>query len=313
MADPAQQWKLRHKMLCHGRAVVRTLAALAVVLAGLVAVETGGASSRGPCGTAPAPAHWKHVIWIWMENHSYQSIVGSPSAPYITHIARECGLASNYEAVSHPSLPNYIAATSGDTWGITDDSPPSAHPIAHVSIFSQLAAAAMTWRSYEESMTSNCDLSSSGKYAVKHNPAAYYPGIRKDCDRWDVPLAALEAALRRNRLPSFALVTPNLCDDMHDCPVAAGDAWLHRWLPKIVASRSYRSASTVVFITFDEGTDSANHVATIVASAATPPGTRSAHRFDHYSLLKTTEQLLGIRADLAHAHEATSMRAAFHL
>ena len=248
-----------------------------------------------------------------MENESYRSIIGSPSAPYTTRIAHECGIASNYEAVSHPSLPNYIAATSGDTWGIADDSPPSLHLVAHASIFSQLVAAGTSWRSYEESMPSSCDLSSSGEYAVKHNPAAYYTGIRKDCARWDVSLAGLEPALRRNRLPSFAFVTPNLCDDMHDCPVAVGDAWLHRWVPKIIASPSYRSASTVLFITFDEGSDAANHVAMIVVSATTPPGTRSAQRFDHYSLLKTTEQLLGIRTELAHAREAATMRAAFHL
>lgn len=252
-------------------------------------------------------------MWIWMENESYQSIIGSRSAPYMTQLAHGCGTAADYEAVTHPSLPNYIAATSGDTWGIADDSPPSAHPIGRASLFGQLSEAHMTWRSYEESMSVNCDLSSSGEYAVKHNPAAYYTRIRTDCARWDVPLSALAAALRRNRLPSFSFVTPNLCDDMHDCPVATGDAWLRRWVPKILGSASYRSGSMVVFVTFDEGTDSANHVATIVVSPATPPGTRSGERFDHYSLLKTTEQLLGLHTYLARARDAASMRAAFHL
>jgi phospholipase C len=248
-----------------------------------------------------------------MENKSYDSIVGSSSAPYLTHLARVCGLATNYVAVAHPSLPNYLAATSGDTWGVTDDSPPSAHPIAQASIFSRLAAARMTWRSYEESMPASCDLSNSGEYAVKHNPAAYYTGIRADCRRWDVPFSALTLDLRLNRLPSFAFVTPNLCDDMHDCPIATGDTWLQRWVSVILASPEYRTGATVVVITFDEGTDGANHVATVVVSPATRPGTRSAEPFNHYSLLKTTEQLLGIRTSLAHARSATSMRAAFHL
>lgn len=242
-----------------------------------------------------------------MENESYASLVGNRAAPYLARLSRECGLATNYHAVSHPSLPNYVAATSGDTWGITDDSPPAAHPIARASIFSQVAAARRTWRSYEESMPSRCDLTSSGEYAVKHNPAAYYTGIRAACRRWDVPLGTLQ------RLPSFAFVTPNLCHDMHDCPVSAGDAWLARFLPAILASPSYRSGSTAVFITFDEGTDSANHVATLVVSPSTRPGTTSPQRFDHYSLLKTTEQLLGIHRYLARAREAASMRAAFHL
>lgn len=272
-----------------------------ILLTGVLAAGAGGATRHGPCGTSRAPARATHVVWIWMENESYAAVVGSRSAPYLTQLAHECGLATDYEAVSHPSLPNYIAATSGDTWGIADDAPPSAHPVAHASIFSQLIAAGLTWRSYEESMPSNCDRSSSGLYAVKHNPAAYYTGIGKACGQWDVPLPALESALGRNRLPSFAFVTPNLCDDMHDCSVAQGDAWLQRWVPKILGSRGFRSASTVLFITFDEGTDDANHVATLVLSAATPPGTRSARRFDHYSLLKTTEELLGLAEARARA------------
>ncbi len=99
----------------------------------------------------------------------------------------------------------------------------------------------MTWRSYEESMPSNCDLSSAGRYAVKHNPAAYYVDIRSRCARWDAPMATTSSGrflsdLRRDRLPSFSFVAPNLCDDMHDCPIATGDAWLHRWIARIVAS-----------------------------------------------------------------------------
>jgi len=248
-----------------------------------------------------------------MENESYQSIVGSRSAPYITQLANACGLATNYRAVSHPSLPNYLAATSGGTWGVADDAPPSDHPISRASIFSQLAAAGASWRSYEESMPSDCDLSSSGEYAVKHNPAAYYTGIRVDCRRWDVPFTAFERDLERNALPSFAFVTPNLCDDMHDCPVAAGDGWLHRWIPRVINSPPYRSGSTAIFITFDEGTSATNQVATVVVSPTTTPETKSSLRFDHYSLLKTTEQLLGIDEYLGRARSALSMRRAFHL
>lgn len=251
-----------------------------------------------------------------MENASYGDVVGSSSAPYLNRLARECGLATNYHGVAHPSLPNYVAATSGDTWGIADDDPPSSHPLARPSLFSQVAAAGLTWRSYEESMPSRCDLSSSGGYAVKHNPAAYYTGLRGACAKWDVPLAGhLLPDLRRNRLPAFAFVTPNLCHDMHDCPTSAGDAWLARWVPRILASPGYRAGGTVLFVTFDEGGDDSNRVATVVVSPSTRPGTRSARRFDHYSLLKTTEQLLGIGTHLAHAgdHSTASMRSAFHL
>jgi hypothetical protein len=281
-------------------------------------VQTAPASA-GPCGTAAtAPATWKHVIWIWMENHSYSQIIGSSAAPYLNQLANECGLATNYHGVAHPSLPNYIAATSGGTQGITDDNPPSSHPLAVASIFSQVAAAGLTWRSYEESMQSNCALSSSGNYAVKHNPAAYYTGIRTQCASWDVPMGTTSAGafrsdLQNDALPSFSFVTPNLCNDMHDCGVSTGDAWLKSWVPLILSSPGYTSGNTVVVITWDEDDGStSNQVATIVASPSTPAGTRSGTLFNHYSLLRTAEEQLGLPAKLGAAATATSMRSAFH-
>jgi phosphatidylinositol-3-phosphatase len=277
-----------------------------------VATPTG---RSGPCGRTGPPQSWKHVIWIWMENRSYGQVIGSRSAPTINRLARQCGLATGYKGVTHPSLPNYIAATSGGTWGITDDASPAEHTVSRESIFGQLAARGRTWRSYEESMPARCGLTNAGLYAVKHNPAAYYLRSRDDCRRWDVPLEpALAHDLRDDRLPAFAFVTPNLCNDMHDCSVATGDAWLQRWVPRILASRAYRSASTVLVITFDEGEDSSNRVPTIVVSPSTQPGTQSDAPFDHYSLLKTTEELLGLPPlARAGAPATASMRTAFHL
>jgi hypothetical protein len=289
------------------------------VSAGLpLAVQTGASSM---CGRAARPPDkWRHVVWIWMENASFGEIMGGSSAPSLHRFARQCGLATNYHAITHPSLPNYIAATSGSDWKISDDEPPASHPLPEASIFSQLTAAGMSWRSYEQSMPSNCDRSSSGLYAVKHNPAAYYTPIRGQCRKWDVPMGTttsgrLLADLHNDRLPSFSFVTPNLCDDMHSCPIVIGDAWLHRWVTEIVGSTAYRSLTAVLFVTFDEGSARSNRVVTLVISPTTPPGTRSSTRFDHYSLLKSTEQLLRVPTRLGHAADAStlSMRTAFHL
>ena len=250
-----------------------------------------------------------------MENRSFDQIIGSPSAPFINALARTCGLATNYRAVAHPSLPNYIAATSGGTWGIGDDGPPAAHPLAVASIFEQARSA----RSYEESMPVNCAAASSGDYAVKHNPEAYYTRIRNACSANDVPLGtpsagALAQALTTSALPAFAFVTPNLCNDMHDCPTASGDAGSRAGSRRSPRSPAYRAGDTVVFITWDENDGAnGNQVATIVVSPSTRPGTRSREAFTHYSLLRTTEELLGIRAHLGLATGAASMRTAFNL
>lgn len=280
------------------------------------------AGKKGPCGFAASPPRrYAHVVWIWMENKSYDDVVGSAAAPYANRLAKACGLATNYHAVAHPSLPNYLAATSGATHGIADDEPPAAHPLRVASIYSQVEAEGKTWRDYEESAPGRCPLASSGRYAVKHDPAPYYRGIRRVCALRDVPLGTtargnLRAELANGTLPAFSFVTPNLCNDTHDCGVATGDAWLQSWFAKILSSRNYRAGDTVVFLTWDEDDGSAsNRVPMIILSPSTAPGTVSTASFDHYSLLRTTEQLLRIHGLLGHAGDqgTASMAGAFRL
>jgi hypothetical protein len=239
-----------------------------------------------------------------MENHSSSEIIGNTSAPYINQLAQTYGNATQMYAESHPSLPNYIAMTSGSTQGITDDNGPSSHPLNVTSIFSQLGTRS---RSLEESMPSNCAKSSSGTYAVRHNPEAYYTNLGTACSTNDIPLGTtpdLSAA--------FTFVTPNLCNDMHDCSVTTGDTWLKGFVPKLMATSQYQAGTTVIFITWDEDDNSSsNHIATVVISPTTSHVASSTH-FTHYSMLRTTEELLGLPL-IGGAASATSMRADFGL
>jgi hypothetical protein len=281
---------------------------LTVAIAAALAAPSGAVAAGGACGTAArAPAAYDHVVWVVMENHAYSQVVGSRSAPYIDRLARSCGLATRFSAESHPSLPNYIAMTSGSPQGIRDDQEPPAHRLGAPSIFSQLGPRG--WRALQESMPSPCALSNAGQYGVRHNPAAYYTNVRGACRANDVPLTGTP-----NLAARFTFVTPNVCHDMHDCSVATGDAWLKGFVPKVLATRQYRAGRTAVFVTWDEDDgSSANHVATLVLAASVKPGTKSAAAFDHYSLLRTTEQMLGLKSFLGHAATAKSMRKAFNL
>ena len=275
-------------------------------IVGALTVTAPLSGSSQPCGTAKAqPTIYEHVVWILMENRDYGQIVGAADAPYINQLGQSCGVATNFHAETHPSLPNYIALTSGGTQGIHDDASPPSHALQVASIFSQLGTG---WRALQESMPGNCSLSTTDRYAVKHNPAAYYVTIRPQCQAQDVPLADPPDVSAR-----FTFITPNLCSDMHDCSTADGDRWLASWVPKILDSPQYKSGSTALFLTWDEGEGSDNHIATIVISPSTPRGAISNARYDHYSLLRTTEELLGITTYLGEAASAASMRAAFHL
>ena len=185
-------------------------------------------------------------------------------------------------------------------------------------------------------MPKDCDKQNAGEYAVRHNPPPYFSRLSfckpkravrhgpKVSD--DVPYGQLPADLAANTLPAFSFVTPNLIHDMHDGTVADGNAWLAANLPTILNSAEYRAGHVAVMITWDEGhpEDPSGEncvsdppgtgcvVPTIVLSPSTAAGTISTTFFDHYSLLRTTESLLG-RALLGQAASAPSMASAFNL
>lgn len=172
-------------------------------------------------------------------------------------------------------------------------------------------------------MPSNCFKTDSGEYAVRHNPPPYFTTL-KGCSTNDVPYTQLATDLASNTLPAFSFITPNLIDDMHDGTVAQGDTWLSTNLPKIFSSTAYKSGSTAVFVTWDEGEGGTSnkcatnttgvgcHVATLVITPSTKAGTKSSVLFNHYSLLGTAEQLLGL-PKLDKAATATTLTSAFNL
>jgi hypothetical protein len=301
---------------------VRVPLLLALIAAGGAAIGCGANASPKPkpatqvaaatrafdaCGKPGAsPRRYDHVVWIVMENKSYKDLIGSsPDSAFIRLVAAGCGAATNFHAEAHPSLPNYIAMTSGSTHGIRDDANPSAHRVKGPSIFSQLGG---RWRALQESMPKPCARTPSGLYAPKHNPAAYYTRIARACSKQDVRLSS-----RPDLSARFTFITPNLCHDSHSCSVRTGDRYLAALVPKIVKSAEYRAGKTALFITYDEDDGSAsNQIPTVVVAPHVRPGTRPAARFTHYSLLRTTEDMLGLK-HLGAARRAPSMRGAFGL
>jgi phosphatidylinositol-3-phosphatase len=310
-----------------GGSLLRPLSRALLVAALWLPPARVGAATAAFCGTqASPPVVWDHVVWIWLENHGYDEIVGSADAPFINRtLIAGCGLATNAHNETHPSLPNYIAATSGLTpgrlgrWGSDCNATPGCLTRAP-SIFGQ----APSWGAYAESMPKPCVHFFTGKYAASHNPAVYYRGLA-DCPLHDVPYARLQQDLGADALPAFVFITPNLCHDMHSCAVGVGDAWLARAMHALLGSAAYKRGTMAIFVTFDEGEhgrsnactfntrDPGCHVPIIVVAPSTPAGTRSNTLFNHYSLLRTTEEMLGITDYLGGARNAHSMRVPFNL
>ena len=242
----------------------------------------------------PSPAAvLPHIFVIVMENRSYSQAIASS---YVSKLADEYAIATDYHGVSHPSLPNYLALTSGSTWGIADD---GFHALPAGGLGAQLTSAGIVWRAYMEGMSNGC-FHSPYPYALKHNPFAYYGSA---CPSQVVPFTqfALDMA---GAVPQFVWITPNMCHDGHDCSSSAADAWLSQTVPTILNSSAWQDGGMLV-ITWDEGEDSANSVLTLIVRPD-PVTHKSAKPYDHYSLLATIEDELGL-ARLGQAAQATPM------
>jgi hypothetical protein len=270
------------------------------------------AAALGGCGGTPGPpldippeggvarSGRSHVVTIAMENKELGDVIGSPEAPYVNRLAKRYGLATASYGIRHPSLPNYLALTSGSTHGIRSNCT-DCH-VAARNVVDQLAAAHLSWKAYLEDMPEPCFTgASAGGYVKRHNPFAYYDDVVGDparCRRM-VPYPRLATDLRRGALPTYAFVVPNLCDDMHDCDVSVGDRFLAHLVPGLLRALGRHG---FLILTWDEGTSDAGccgsanggRIATVVAGRDVRRGARDASPVDHYGVLRTTEDALGL-------------------
>jgi hypothetical protein len=317
-----------------------TVGALSLIGAGLAGCSAAQSGSSAAASSAPALAAssnqasagssvadpYQKVLVVMEENETYGAVLSSAKAPYLTSLSQQYGTATAFDAgypVQCTSLASYLLLTSGDRRGICDDNPPSAHPDPSSSIFAQATSSGRTWRTYAESMPSNCDLTNSGDYAVRHVPATYYTGLRSQCVTSAVPMGTMSSGafhtdLSSGNLPAYSMLVPNLCDDMHgatNCPagnmVTEGDTWLHNVLPAVFASPDYRAGRLVVMIDWDEGDSTSNHIPALVLSPTTKHVAVTAPMTD-CSMLALSEDVLGLNR-LGCAVGEPRRLAAFHL
>ncbi|MBK8742400.1 MAG: hypothetical protein IPM02_24185 [Betaproteobacteria bacterium] len=266
-----------------------------------------------------------NVFVIVMENHNWSLFRGSPSAPYINHtLLPMASYANAYytpPGLSH-SLPNYLWMEAGTGFGVADNADPFVHAqdtTAH--LVTQLAAAEVTWKSYQESISGAlCPLRENWPYAPKHNPFVYFKDVTDDNNEYSAhciahvrPLSELAADLRNGTVPRYAFITPNLCSGGHDScaplndQVAQTDAWLRDNLPMIMSSEAYRRGGAI-FITWDEGSSGDGPIGMIVISPfAKGYGFSNSIRYDHGSLLRTLQEIFSVSPLLGDAAKQSSL------
>jgi hypothetical protein len=285
--------------------------------------NTSTASTSPESSTSPGPTNATtgssrttpvtKVLVVVEENHSLDQM--SAGMPYTFGLAKRFGYATHYTAIRHPSLPNYVAIAGGGTFGITDDAPPADHPIHAPSVFGRAIASGHTAALYAEGMPRPCAVDNGGgtRYAVKHNPWAYFVDERTACDRHDLPAARLGTAIRSGQLPNVGMVIPDLCNDAHDCDLSDADTWFRGLMGKVFTGQDWKSGRLAVVLTADEDEhdNQGNTVLTMVLHRS-----QQARVVDtpltHYSLSGLLSAVTGTRP-LGEARTAPSMAAAFEL
>jgi hypothetical protein len=258
---------------------------LLVLVGVLVLCGCGGAQSA----MGPAPAFDRAIVVV-LENKARSQVLGNRAAPAFSAFARQGAVLSGYRGVTHPSLPNYLALVSGSTHGIASDC--TSCTVAGPSLADTLEAHGLTWKAYAEGLPQpGWTGPYRGSYAKKHVPFLYFRRVLASPARLRrvVPLSQLGRDRAAGKLPTFSLVVPDLCHDMHSCSVETGDAWLKRFLPPLL-----KLPGTAVFVVFDESDSADPGIPALALGPLVRPGSRYSRAMSHYGLLRTIEDGLGV-------------------
>ena len=279
----------------------KRIAAAVVVAAALIGSATAITTATSPTAQAAASVPvFDHIVLVMFENHAYSQLNGSSSAPYFNSLAGQGAKFTQSYGVTHPSEPNYLAIFSGSTQGVTDDSCP--HTYSGNNLGKQLITAGKTFKGYSESMPSDgytgC---SSGQYKRKHNGWVNFTTVPAASN---LRFTAFPSSANYASLPTVSYVTPNMCNDMHDCSVSTGDTWLKNNLDAY--AQWAKTHNSLLIVTFDEDNGgSSNHILTTFVGAHTQVGSFS-NQINHYNVLSTIESAYGL-SHLNSAPEITNV------
>ncbi|OLD02507.1 MAG: hypothetical protein AUJ07_08535 [Crenarchaeota archaeon 13_1_40CM_3_53_5] len=277
----------------------------------------------------PVNRPFDYILIIVMENKNFSQINGSSSAPYLNQLASNYSLAMQYTACDHPSLPNYMCLTGGSNYFSGNDCSPVGYcTTSNSSIVDRVESAGLTWRAYMEDMPSPCYKSAAGNYTFLTNPFVFYTQIAGNstrCAGHVIPANSGGTGLPDDNLvnalgststaSNYMWLTPNLCDNMHNCSIGRGDNYLSKLVPLILNSYIFKTQNAALFITFDEGYGRypRDYVYTVWAGPAVKTRYQASIQHSHYSLPSTIEAAWGLQPLAAKDRGSPSMTEFFSL
>jgi phosphatidylinositol-3-phosphatase len=292
-----------------------------------VILLSGGISAAQEKDTTPPE---RTVFLIAMENHNWDQIAGSSSAPYINNTLLPMG--AHAEAYYnppgvHPSEPNYLWLEAGTNFGVFDDQDPAQNHLSSTDhLTALLDAAGISWKSYQEGIGGkDCPLVSYDHYGAKHNPMVFFDDVTDQNDSQSAnciahirPYSELADDLANGNVARYNFISPDTCNDMHDLlgcatldPVWNGDNWLAAELPGILASDAYQ-AGGIILIVWDEGVGGDGPLGMIVLSPDAKAGYSNDIAYTHSSTLRTLQEIFGVEPLLGDAANATDLSDLFN-
>ena len=250
----------------------------------------------------PAPSvRFGHVFLVVEENANFSDVIANPALPYLNGLANQYGLAASYFANAHPSIPNYFELTTGQILTLIDASTPSDFPVSSENVVRDLLAAGKSWKSYAEDLPSvGYTGGDTGRYAVRHNPLAYFTDVQSDNKQAQnlVPFSQFATDRSAANLPDYSFIVPNLCNDAHDCSLGTADTWLKTNIDPLIQSAQFQKDGLLIIV-FDEAntldfTSGGGHVAAVIVSPLAKRGYKSIAFYQHQSVLRLVLEGLGV-------------------
>jgi hypothetical protein len=270
--------------------------------AGSAATLAAAITIGAEAGSAP----FGHVVIVVEENANYASVVGATSSmPYLNTLISSYGLATQYYSNTHPSIGNYMMLTTGQVLTNDDSETPASFPVSVNNVVRELAANGKTWKAYAEDLPSVGYIGGdTGNFAIRHVPLAYLTDVQDSAAGRQtlVPFTQFATDLAAGELPDYSFVTPNLCDDAHNCGLSVADAWLKTNIAPLLSSSPFKDDGLLI-ITFDESGNDDTHgggriAAVLISPKFSKPGYRSTTLFQHQSTLRLMLEGLGITSGL---------------
>lgn len=265
-------------------------------------------------GSSPAPAKqptFAHVVLVLEENHSYSEVIGNSSMPYLNGLARRYGLAAQYYADVHPSLPNYFMVTVGKTETNTNS---FSGAVSDDNVVRELVKAGKTWKYYAEAIPSTGYMGGDvSPYVQRHNPFSYLSDVQNDPAQAANMVAFTQFAtdLANNALPQYSFVVPDIMNDAHSGTLAQADSWLQQNVAPLISSPNFQSSGLLIIV-FDESdvSDTAHgggQVPLVIVSSQAKKNYVSQTFFQHESTLRLTLAASGVNSFPGAAASAPSM------